>query len=88
MIINKMNYFIDLIYCYNLKCLFILFNWNILMGDIFIINGEYFRGGIIIEQLLKLSFKVEGIGYWLNYDLYVSYCKNEWDYMNFIELFY
>lgn len=49
MIINKMNYFIDLMYCYYLKCLFILFNWNILIGDIFIINGEYFRGGIIIE---------------------------------------
>ncbi|EVO60953.1 hypothetical protein P122_02801, partial [Staphylococcus aureus M1070] len=24
-------------------------------GDTFITNGEYFRGGIIIEQLLKLS---------------------------------
>ena len=75
MIINKTNYLIDLMHRHNLKRPLILLNWNTLTGDTFITNGEYFRGGIIIEQLLKLSTKVEGIGYWLNYDLHVSHCK-------------
>lgn len=73
---------------HHLKRPLILLNWNTLTGDTFITNGEYFRGGIIIEQLLKLSSKVEGIGYWLNYDLHVSHCRNERDYMNSIELFH
>ncbi|HEK6536550.1 TPA: helix-turn-helix domain-containing protein [Staphylococcus aureus] len=88
MIINKTNYLIDLMHRHNLKRPLILLNWNTLTGDTFITNGEYFRGGIIIEQLLKLSTKVEGIGYWLNYDLHVSHCRNERDYMNSIELFH
>lgn len=88
MIINKTNYLIDLMHRHRLKRPLILLNWNTLTGDTFITNGEYFRGGIIIEQLLKLSSKVEGIGYWLNYDLHVSHCKNERDYMNSIELFH
>ncbi|MDF4071548.1 AraC family transcriptional regulator, partial [Staphylococcus aureus] len=58
MIINKTNYLIDLMHRHNLKRPLILLNWNTLTGDTFITNGEYFRGGIIIEQLLKLSSKV------------------------------
>ncbi|PTU82403.1 AraC family transcriptional regulator [Staphylococcus pasteuri] len=87
-IINKTNYLIDLMAKYKIKRPLILLNWNTLTGNTYITNGEYFRGGIIVEQLLKLSSKVDMIGYWLNYDLHVSHCKTERDYMNSIELFH
>lgn len=66
----------------------ILLNWNTLTGDTHLTNGEYFRGGIIFEQFLRLNKMIDTIGYWLNYDLHTLHVKNEKEYMNSIELFH
>lgn len=66
----------------------ILINWNTLTGNTHLTNGEYFRGGIIFEQFLRLNKIIDTIGYWLNYDLHTLHTKNEKEYMNSIELFH
>lgn len=49
---------------------FILLNWNTLTGDTNLTNGEYFRAGIIFEQLIEMNQRVKTIGYWLNYEIH------------------
>lgn len=88
MIANKTGYVKQFMKEVNIERPLILLNWNTLTGNTFVTNGEYFRGGIIMEQLMKLRSTVSMIGYWLNYDLHVSHCRNEQDYMNAIELFH
>ena len=66
----------------------ILINWNTLTGNTHLTNGEYFRGGIIFEQFLRLNKIIDTIGYWLNYDLHTLHAKSEKEYMNSIELFH
>ncbi|MCS4485792.1 transcriptional regulator AryK [Staphylococcus americanisciuri] len=52
---------------------FILLNWNTLTGDTNLTNGEYFRAGIIFEQLIEMNQQVKTIGYWLNYEIHQQY---------------
>ncbi|KIX90860.1 regulatory protein [Staphylococcus microti] len=52
---------------------FILLNWNTLTGDTNLTNGEYFRAGIIFEQLIEMNQRVNTIGYWLNYEIHQQY---------------
>ena len=65
-----------------------LLNWNTLTGNTMLTNGEYFRGGIIFEQFIQLNQMIDYIGYWLNYDLHMSQCVTNHDYLNSIELFH
>lgn len=52
---------------------FILLNWNTLTGDTHLTNGEYFRAGIIFEQLIEMNDRIKMIGYWLNYELHQQF---------------
>ncbi|PHK48902.1 transcriptional regulator AryK [Staphylococcus edaphicus] len=52
------------------KIPFILLNWNTLTGDTHLTNGEYFRAGIIFEQLIEMNESIQMIGYWLNYEIH------------------
>lgn len=52
---------------------FILLNWNTLTGDTHLTNGEYFRAGIIFEQLIEMNDRIQMIGYWLNYELHEQF---------------
>ncbi len=48
----------------------ILLNWNTLTGDTNLTNGEYFRAGIIFEQLIEINNRIDTVGYWLNYEIH------------------
>lgn len=52
---------------------FTLLNWNTLTGDTNLTNGEYFRAGIIFEQLIEMNQRIDTIGYWLNYEIHQQY---------------
>lgn len=52
---------------------FTLLDWNTLTGNTNLTNGEYFRAGIIFEQLLKINHDVEYVGYWLNFEIHQTF---------------
>ncbi|SCS39768.1 transcriptional regulator AryK [Staphylococcus caeli] len=56
---------------------FILLNWNTLTGDTHLTNGEYFRAGIIFEQLIEMNDSIQMIGYWLNFELHQQFQLND-----------
>ena len=55
----------------------VLLNWNTLTGNTSLTNGEYFRAGIIFEQLIDMNHQINAIGYWLNHELHHQYNSNE-----------
>lgn len=54
------------------KPLYIL-NWNTLTGANVDYNGLFFRGAIIVQELLGLSQQIQGYGFWLNNALHEQY---------------
>lgn len=48
----------------------ILINWNTLTGNTRRTNGFFFRGALILKNLLDLTPEVDGIGYWINTELH------------------
>ncbi|PTL11604.1 hypothetical protein BUZ15_00870 [Staphylococcus gallinarum] len=52
---------------------FTLLNWNTLTGNTNLTNGEYFRAGIIFEQLLQINHEIDYIGYWLNFEIHQAF---------------
>ncbi|MDR5649252.1 transcriptional regulator AryK [Staphylococcus nepalensis] len=55
----------------------VLLNWNTLTGNTHLTNGEYFRAGIIFEQLIDMNHRIHAIGYWLNHELHHQYNAND-----------
>lgn len=47
-----------------------LINWNILTGNTRYINGNFFRGALILKKILELEGEVEGIGFWINHEIH------------------
>lgn len=50
-----------------------LLNWNTLTGATVDYNGLFFRGAIILQELLGLSEQIQGYGFWLNNELHEQY---------------
>lgn len=46
-----------------------LLSWNTLTGETRMTNGSFFRGALLMQNLLGLSSKVAAIGFWLNSSL-------------------
>lgn len=61
----------------NRKISFTLLNWNTLTGDTNLTNGEYFRAGIIFEQLIEMNGHINMIGYWLNFEIHQKYSQKD-----------
>lgn len=47
-----------------------LINWNTLTGNTRRTNGLFFRGALILKNLLMLTPEVAGIGFWINTELH------------------
>lgn len=47
-----------------------LINWNTLSGNTRRTNGLFFRGALILKNLLMLAPEVDGIGFWINTELH------------------
>ncbi|MCG7339030.1 helix-turn-helix domain-containing protein [Staphylococcus sp. ACRSN] len=76
--ISKQIQFIKQIIDSNGKSLSLtLLNWNTLTGNTNLTNGEYFRAGIIFEQLLQINQSIDCVGYWLNYEIHQSFNKEQ-----------
>ncbi|MGM0125507.1 hypothetical protein IGI37_002906 [Enterococcus sp. AZ194] len=43
-----------------------LAEWNTLTGTTINMNGLFFRGALVLQDLLQLEESVEGVGFWLN----------------------
>lgn len=56
---------------------FTLLNWNTLTGNTSLTNGEYFRAGIIFEQLIEMNGHIIRIGYWLNFEIHQQYSQKD-----------
>lgn len=47
-----------------------LSEWNTLTGKSRTTNGMFFRGALVLQEVLKLDLQVAGYGFWLNTDLF------------------
>lgn len=50
----------------NLNTPLFLITWNTLTGDTRHTNGRFFRGALILNTLINVSGKINGIGFWIN----------------------
>ncbi len=55
---------------YDIQLPLYLTEWNTLTGMTRNSNGTFFRGAIILKDLLMLDTLVDGFGFWLNIELY------------------
>ena len=55
-----------------------LTNWNMLSGNTRYINGNFFRGALILKKVLELENDIEGIGFWINSEIHerLQDCSN------------
>ncbi|KPG70080.1 AraC family transcriptional regulator [Enterococcus sp. RIT-PI-f] len=56
-----------------------LLNWNTLTGATVDYNGLFFRGAIILQEMLGLSAQLEGYGFWLNNELHEQHAVDQAD---------
>ncbi|WP_375178614.1 helix-turn-helix domain-containing protein [Enterococcus rotai] len=69
-VLNKTVHIKHILKEYEIKLPLYLTEWNTLTGMTRNSNGTFFRGAIILKDLLILDTLVEGFGFWLNIELY------------------
>lgn len=69
-VLNKTIYIKHILKEYEIKLPLYLSEWNTLTGMTRNSNGTFFRGAIILKDLLALDTLVDGFGFWLNIELY------------------
>jgi beta-xylosidase/AraC-like DNA-binding protein len=69
-VLNKTLYVKHIMKEFDVKLPLYLTEWNTLTGMTRISNGTFFRGAIILKDLLLLDPFLQGYGFWLNIDLY------------------
>ncbi|MCA5013929.1 MULTISPECIES: helix-turn-helix domain-containing protein [unclassified Enterococcus] len=75
-VLNKTFYIKHLMKEFDVKLPLYLTEWNTLTGMTRISNGTFFRGAIILKDLLMLTPLLQGYGFWLNIDLYEVNTQN------------
>ncbi|MEG0733318.1 MAG: helix-turn-helix domain-containing protein [Vagococcus sp.] len=53
----------------------VVLEWNTLTGKDQFIGGNFFRGAIIFQELLKITMHAESCGFWINAGLYEKYLR-------------
>ncbi|MBO0472165.1 hypothetical protein IGL98_000650 [Enterococcus sp. DIV0840] len=69
-VLNKILHIKHVLKEYEIKLPLYLTEWNTLTGMTRNSNGTFFRGAIILKDLLMLDTLVSGFGFWLNIELY------------------
>ncbi|EOH93307.1 hypothetical protein UAW_02555 [Enterococcus haemoperoxidus ATCC BAA-382] len=69
-VLNKTLHIKHILKEYEIKLPLYLTEWNTLTGMTRNSNGTFFRGAIILKDLLMLDTLVDGFGFWLNIELY------------------
>ncbi|MDR0922692.1 MAG: helix-turn-helix domain-containing protein [Lactobacillales bacterium] len=72
-VINKVFHIKHKLKEYDLDLPLFLTDWNTLTGITRITNGTFFRGAIILKDILKLDLLVSGYGFWLDMVIYEEY---------------
>ncbi|EOH97044.1 hypothetical protein UAY_02776 [Enterococcus moraviensis ATCC BAA-383] len=75
-VLNKTLYIKHLLKEYEIKLPLYLTEWNTLTGMTRNSNGTFFRGAIILKDLLMIDTLVEGFGFWLNIEVYEQQTQN------------
>lgn len=73
---------------WNVNLPLFLTEWNTLTGEKQNINGTFFRGAIILQEILKLDLLIEAYGFWLNAAIYKNYKFDKSNQYNGLELFH
>lgn len=71
-VLNKTLHIKQILQKNGLKLPLYLTEWNTLTGKTRNMNGTFFRGAIIVKDILTLNELITGYGFWLNIDLYES----------------
>lgn len=66
----------------------VLMEWNTLTGKKQTINGTFFRGAIILQEILKLDLHIDSYGFWLNAGVYKKFKLNKFTKYSSLELFH
>lgn len=74
--LNKTLYIKHLLKEYEIKLPLYLTEWNTLTGMTRNSNGTFFRGAIILKDLLMIDTLVAGFGFWLNIEVYEQQTQN------------
>ncbi|MGX7265685.1 helix-turn-helix domain-containing protein [Enterococcus crotali] len=69
-VLNKTLHIKHVLKEYDIQLPLYLTEWNTLTGMTRNSNGTFFRGAIILKDLLMLDTLVDGFGFWLNIELY------------------
>lgn len=75
-VLNKTLHIKHLLKEYEIKLPLYLTEWNTLTGMTRNSNGTFFRGAIILKDLLSLDTLVAGFGFWLNIELYEQHTQD------------
>ncbi|MBM7689759.1 hypothetical protein BCR24_12985 [Enterococcus ureilyticus] len=75
-VLNKTMHIKHLLKEYEIKLPLYLTEWNTLTGMTRNSNGTFFRGAIILKDLLILDTLVAGFGFWLNIELYEQHTQD------------
>lgn len=62
---------------YGIHCPIYLTDWNTLTGMTRRANGLFFRGAIILNEILTLNHLVDGYGFWLNIELFEQHTNKK-----------
>ncbi|MGX7058782.1 helix-turn-helix domain-containing protein [Vagococcus humatus] len=72
---KEMRLISDKLKSYGVKHPIYLVEWNTLTSSDRYVNGTYFRGALILQEMLKLDRIIEGQGCWLNAGLYEEFTQ-------------
>ncbi|MCO7151067.1 helix-turn-helix domain-containing protein [Vagococcus lutrae] len=67
---HKSEFIRQMMYQWEVDLPLYLTEWNTLTGNTRNMNGTFFRGAIILKDILRLDRLVSGYGFWLNIDLF------------------
>lgn len=72
---KEMRLISDKLKSYGVKHPIYLVEWNTLTSSDRYVNGTYFRGALILQEMLKLDRIIEGQGCWINAGLYEKFTR-------------
>lgn len=87
-VIEKTRFIKQQMQHYGIDCPLYLTDWNTLTGNTRRSNGYFFRGAIIVNDLLALNHLVNGYGFWLNIEIYEKHGRSKKVQPDGLELFH
>ncbi|EUJ42209.1 hypothetical protein [Brochothrix campestris] len=87
-VIEKTRFIKQQMQLHGIDCPLYLSDWNTLTGNTRRSNGYFFRGAIIVNDLIALNHLVDGYGFWLNIEIYEKHGRSNNVHPDGLELFH